>query len=121
MTSGRESMFYTKKMETLFLHLVCLSFMFTSLHMFFLYWTARVLILGFTFVFLLFNVQSNFRSIVFYALLIFMSSCLCLVNQYAIHCLLIISTLLLLNRIELKKFIVVNLFYILVTYFLVLI
>lgn len=121
MLDNNEIRLYGKQLETLFLHLVCLSFMLTSLHMSLLYWTVRVLILGFTFVLLLFNIQANSKGIVFYALLIIMSCCLCVVNQHAIHCLLIISTLLLLNRIELEKFIVVNFFYILATYFLVLV
>lgn len=111
---------YAKQLETLFLHLVCVSFLFTSLQMYLMYWAIRVLILCFAFIYLIFNIQSSSKKIVYFALLIFMSCCLCVVNPHAIHCLLLLATLLLLKRIEFKRFVFVNFLYILFTYFLVL-
>jgi len=107
--------YYSKSIETFCLHLVCLSFMFTTMNAFVVYWAIRVIILAFSFLFLLINISTFSRQVVIYALLIVLSCFLCVVNQHALHCLLVLVTLLLLMRIDLFRFVQVNLFYVLLT------
>ena len=115
MIEKQKNIFFSKELEMFFLHVVCISFMFTTLGMVTLYWILRLLVITFSFICLSFNVCSNIKSIIVFTLLIFLSAGLCVVNQHALHSLLMLSTLIIIYRIPLNKFIKINLVYILLT------
>ncbi len=105
--------------EKCLLHLVCLSFMFTTFDFFVLFWSLRVIILCCTFFYFSFNLASCGYIVQKGCIFLFSLFC-CILSLYSIHFLLIISTLILLPRVPFRYFVDVNLFYFIITVLLLL-
>lgn len=97
------------------LHLICLSFMFTTFDFPILFWGLRVIILCCTFFYFSFNLASAGRPIVQKGCIFLFSLFCCVLSLHSLHFLLIVSTLILFSHVSFRQFVDVNLFYLVIT------
>lgn len=100
--------------EKSLLHLVCLSFMFTTLDFFFLFWSLRLIILCCTFFYFSFNFTSCGYIVKKCCIFLFSLFC-CILSLHSLHFLLVVSTLILISRVSFRHFVDVNCFYLFTT------